>query len=282
MTNSFTVALLQIPSAPYDPDDHLEQGVAAIRKAAEMGAHLALFPEMWQSGYPPAGYDQPDLAVLKSKAVCEDSHWVTTLRRACAQHHIGAGITYLQDHSTGLRNAVSLIGPGGELLCTYAKVHTCAFDWEGRLTPGDSFPVVDYPRPNADPVRIGCLICMDREFPEAARVSMLAGAELILIPNACELEQHRLHQIEARAYENMVAIAVANYPAPHENGHSVAYSPIAFDDAGSAEMVICEAGPEPGIYLAHFDLDSIRAYRAAEVWGPNYRHPSLYRPLVND
>jgi N-carbamoylputrescine amidase len=141
---------------------------------------------------------------------------------------------------------------------------------------------VDFPIANGDPIRIGCLICMDREYPEAARVTMLAGAELILIPNACELEQHRLHQIEARAFENMVAIAVANYPAPQENGHSVAVSPIAFNDEGSAGMVLCEAGPESGIYLAHFDMDAIRAYRASEVWGPNYRHPGLYRPIVDE
>lgn len=280
MKNIFTVALLQIPPLTQNAEKQLELGLNSIRLASQMGAHLALFPELWKCGYPPAGSALSDPSILHASAVRVDSAWVDTFRQGCKQNHIGAGITYLEDHPTGLRNSVTLIAPDGNILCTYAKVHTCAFDWEGRLAPGDGFPVVDFPGPGGVPVKIGCLICMDREYPEAARVCMLNGAELLLIPNSCELEQHRLHQIEARAFENMVAIAVTNYPAPYENGHSIAFSPIAFDDEGSADMVVCEAGPDEGIYLAHFDLDAIRAYRAAEVWGPNYRHPHLYYKIA--
>ena len=73
------------------------------------------------------------------------------------------------------------------------------------------------------------MICYDREFPESARILMLVGAELILVPNACNLEQNRLGQFKARAFENMVGLAMANYAAPRCNGHSMAVSPIAFD-----------------------------------------------------
>ena len=37
-----------------------------------------------------------------------------------------------------------------------------------------------------DDVKIGAMICYDREFPESARILMLKGAEIILTPNACD------------------------------------------------------------------------------------------------
>lgn len=93
---------------------------------------------------------------------------------------------------------------------TYAKVHTCDFDVERHLTPGDDFYVAELDTPVGG-VRIGAMICYDREFPESARILMLKGVEIILAPNACPMEINRLSQLRARAFENMVGIATANY-----------------------------------------------------------------------
>ena len=82
-------------------------------------------------------------------------------------------------------------------------------------------------------VEVGAMICFDREFPESARLLMLKGAELILTPNACELEINRLSQYRARSFENMAALAMANYPHPQFNGNSIAFDGIAFDQDGS-------------------------------------------------
>jgi predicted amidohydrolase len=126
------------------------------------------------------------------------------------------------------------------------------------------------------------MICFDREFPESARILMLQGAELILTPNACTLEANRLGQLRARAYENMVGVAMANYAAPQQNGHSAAFDAVAFDPQGeSLETGIVEAGSEEGIFLARFDMDRIRAYRAREVWGNAFRKPRSYQCLVS-
>lgn len=278
---SLTVALMQIPAVPEDPSLHLQNGLTACHEAREQGADLALFPELWQTGYPPAGYDSPTNDLLSHSAVTQSSPFFQAFQQRAHETGMGIGLTYLESAPTGLRNTISLLGPDGRVLLNYSKVHTCAFDWEGKLQSGDGFPVVDFPLPGGS-VRLGCMICMDREFPEAARMLMLNDAEILLVPNACELEQHRLHQVEARAFENMVGIAVANYPAPQQNGHSVAYSPIAFNnDEGSANMLLFEAGAEAGIHLVRFDLDAIRAYRAAEPWGAAFRHPETYGRLVS-
>ena len=52
---------------------------------------------------------------------------------------------------------------------TYEKVHTCDFDIERNLTPGEDFFVSDLNTEYGD-VKIGAMICYDREFPESARI----------------------------------------------------------------------------------------------------------------
>jgi predicted amidohydrolase len=125
------------------------------------------------------------------------------------------------------------------------------------------------------------MICYDREFPEPARILMLKGAELILTPNSCELEQNRLAQFRARAFENMVGMAMTNYAAPKNNGHSIALDGIAFDpEEDSRDMLIVEAGENEGVYLAEFNLEKLRAYRELETWGNSFRRPRCYNLLT--
>ena len=160
-----------------------------------------------------------------------------------------------------------------------ATVHTCDFSVESLLTPGDSFPVVSLDTQNGE-VQVGAMICYDREFPESARMLMLEGAKLILVPNACPLEQNRIGQFKARAFENMVALAMSNYPSPGCNGHSMAVSPIAFDaQEHSQDVTLVEADDNEGIWLASFDMDAIREYRHRETWGDAYRKPGAYKGI---
>ena len=131
------------------------------------------------------------------------------------------GVTLLERWPGGPRNTLVLIDRRGKVRLTYAKVHTCDFDVERHLTPGEAFCVAELDTA-CGPVKVGAMICYDREFPESARILMLQGAELILVPNACPMEINRLSQLRARAYENMVAIATCNYPdtVPDCNGGS--------------------------------------------------------------
>ena len=189
-------------------------------------------------------------------------------------------LTYLERWPGGPRDTVSLIDRHGELVLTYAKVHTCDFDpVEATCTPGDSFPVCTLETAQG-PVKVGAMICYDREFPESARMLMLGGAELILVPNVCEMELNLIAQVRTRAIENMVAIALANYAPPDANGHSIAFDPIAFTEHGSRDSLVVEAGEQEGVPLASFDLEAIRAYRARESWGNAFRKPHRYGLLV--
>ena len=139
------------------------------------------------------------------------------------------GITYLVEYDPSPRNKVTIIYRFANCVLTYAKVHTCDFDFERNLTPGDDFYVVDLDTATGT-VKVGAMICFDREFPESARILMLKGAEVIVVPNACPMEINRLTQLRARAFENMLGIATANYAygQPDCNGHSSAYDGVAY------------------------------------------------------
>lgn len=170
----------------------------------------------------------------------------------------------------------------GNLKYRYSKIHICSFgeeDDEGVLGSGDEFFVEDLDTGKGI-IRVGSMICYDREFPESARILMLKGAELVLVPNACPMEINRLSQLRGRAYENMFAIATCNYPAPHPdcNGYSTLFDGVVYipNMPGSRDTCIFEADEEAGIYLAELDVDLLRDYRKREVWGMKNRRPELY------
>ena len=199
---------------------------------------------------------------------------------------MAVGITYLERYDPLPRNTLTIFDRFGSPILTYAKVHTCDFGDERRLTPGDGFYVADL-NTGSGSVKIGAMICYDREFPESARILMLEGAEIILVPNACPMEINRLTQLRARAFENMVGIATANYAygQPDCNGHSSAYDGMAYGEirpgvVESRDTLIVEAGEAEGIYLAAFPMDKLRAYRQREVHGNAYRRPSKYGLLT--
>lgn len=195
------------------------------------------------------------------------------------------GITFLEQYEALPRNTFNLIDSSGNIVLSYAKVHTCDFGDECRLSAGEDFQTTELNTAQGN-VKIGAMICYDREFPESARILMLKGAEIILIPNAYPIEINRFAQIRARAYENMTAIAMTNYPKGKFdcNGHSCAFDGIAYHPLQncSRDMLIIEAGEHEGIFMADFPIDALRKYRSTEVHGNAYRHPSKYKQLVEE
>ena len=279
---SLKVALLQMVSCKNDQDANLSKGDEFCRRASVMGADMALFPEMWNIGYTFYEPTQPNAReAWKAQAISREDSFFTHFRELAKELNMAIALTYLERWNGDPRNSVSIIDRHGEVLMTYAKVHTCDFDIESSLTPGDDFYVCDLIS-NNDEIKIGAMICYDREFPESARILMLKGAEIILTPNACNLEKNRIEQFRTRAYENMLGVAMANYAAPQDNGHSIAFDGVAFyENEYGPDTLVIEAGESEGIYIAEFDMDKIREYRRKEVWGNAFRKPKLYGLLTS-
>lgn len=273
------IALLQIAPCK-NLDGNLEKGIACCKKAKEKGADLALFPEMWSNGY--NIYNRP-VDEWKKEAISIDSDFINTFGTLAKQLNMAIGITLLEKYEKAPRNSLVLFDRCGELKFVYAKVHTCDFDVERNLTAGEDFYVTTLDT-SCGEVKIGAMICYDREFPESARILMLKGAELILVPNACPMEINRLSQLRARAFENMVAVATCNYPktVPDCNGSSSVFDGVAYlpNESGSRDTCIFQAGEEEGIYIAELDLKQLQKYREYEAFGNTYRHPKKYKLLT--
>jgi predicted amidohydrolase len=271
------IALLQLVSCGRDTDANLRKGETFCRRAASGGAHIALFPEMWNIGYQAFDPDDPiDRESWLSLAVEREGAFVQRFGDLARELGIAIGVTYLERWPGRPRDTVTLFDCRGQEALTYAKVHLGPWDPpDNACTPGDAFPVVTIATP-AGALRIGFMICFDREFPEAARMLMLNGAEVILTPNACELDDEdfgdvRIGQFRARAFENLVAVAMANYAAPQNDGNSVAFYP---DGA-----LIVRAGSAEGVVFADVDLDRVRAFRRREVGRDGARSPEKYAAI---
>ncbi len=281
------VALLQMTSCGNDQDANRAKGAEFCQRASDMGADIALFPEMWSIGYTllssDSFYDPAQKSareIWEVQAIGQDDDFVMSFRELAGELKMAIALTYLERWPVAPRNSVSIIDQHGEIAMTYAKVHTCDFSPEAACTPGDDFYVCTLGTDEGE-VKIGAMICYDREFPESARILMLKGAELILTPNACNLGVHRIGQFRARAYENMLGVAMTNYAAPQNNGHSVAFDGVTSNEKGMANDLVVEAGGSEGIYMAKFDMDKIRASRESGAWGNAFRKPRCYGLLTS-
>ncbi|MBA3721086.1 MAG: carbon-nitrogen hydrolase family protein [Parachlamydiaceae bacterium] len=266
----FKIALLQLdPTA--DQEENLAKGIKHCRKAKKLGADLALFPEMWQIGYE-AENIRADLAIDQNHT------FITSFQELAQELKMAIAITFLGKGSLNPTNSLMLIDMMGNIIINYNKVHTGIINsTESNLESGTSFQVASLSFEGGN-VNLGAMISFDREFPESARSLMLLGAEIILTANSGLLQEDptlgdvRLQQFRTRAFENMVGMALSNYPKPKNDGHSCAF------DADGKPVLI--ANDEEGIFLATFDLEKIREWQSQAVWGAKFRHPECYENEV--
>jgi N-carbamoylputrescine amidase len=286
MSGILRVALLQLAPCHADRSASLAVGIEACRRASAAGADIALFPEMWDIGYAAPPTDEAGRAAWQRQALDRDDPWLERYRALAAELDMAIAITFLERWDPQPRNTVEVIDRRGETAFTYSKVHTCDFGMESAITPGEAFAVAELDTA-AGPVVAGAMICYDREFPESARILMLEGAELILSPNACHMDLTRIAMMRSRSAENAVALAMANYPAPFCNGHSLAIEPKRYVPApargqASVDPLVLEAGEGEGIVVAAFDLDRLREYRRRDIWGNAFRKPASYGLLTSE
>lgn len=290
---AFTVALLQIESFGMDQSRNLEKGLRCCRDAQSMGADLVVFPELWNIGFAQCPIDATGRQLWIASAIDQRSEFFRSFAALAKDLDISIAITYLEAHVPKPRNTASIINRRGEVVLNYSKVFICDFGQEELLKPapdlqeigcdincsaGDSFDVCTLTG-EEDQVAVGAMICSDREFPEPATQLMLNGAELIVVPNACTWDEVRTAGLKTRAFDNMVGIAMANYPGPRA-GNSQAYTCVAWRAGDPQDTLIAKAGEKQETLLVRFDIEAIREFRAAESWRMNYRRRGPRRHIA--
>lgn len=266
----FKVAILQMKSLNRQYQKSSDIVIRMMKKASENGADILLLPEAFLTGY--------ELPISNEEALADQNPYLDKICTAAAELNIGAVITAITKGAKKPQNSAYVVDKSGKVLMKYSKVHTCDFSDEACLESGNSFQVCDFCG-----IRLGIMICYDREYPESARILMLKGAEIILVPNDCCAMKPRLCALSTRAYENMVGVAMAN-PSGENAGNSCAFSPICWDDDGNcADNVLLMADDlTEDLFYAEFDMDKIRSYRENEMMGNTFRKVKAYGLLLNE
>ncbi|MGN0977276.1 MAG: carbon-nitrogen hydrolase family protein [Faecousia sp.] len=264
------VAILQKKSLNRQFSQSTEVVLETMKEAEENGADLLLLPEAFLTGY--------ELPMRNEEALPDGDPHLQIICKAAKELHLGVVVTAITRGQKKPKNSAYVVDKTGTVLMKYSKVHTCDFADEACLESGETFSVCDF-----HGIQLGIMICYDREYPESARVLMLKGAEIILVPNDCSAMKPRLCALSTRAYENMVGIAMAN-PNGENAGNSCAFSPICWDEEGRCvdNVLLMADDKTEGVYYAEFDMDAIRTYRENEMMGNTYRKVKAYDLLLSE
>jgi predicted amidohydrolase len=229
-----------------------------VREAASAGAELVALPEKWNllaageellAGAEPL--DGPSLTAARG--------WARTLGI-----HLLAGSIAERGDGEKASNTSVLIGPGGEDLAVYRKIHM--FDVDAG---GVSYRESEHEQPGSEVVTgsvgeliAGLTVCYDLRFPELFRILALRGARLLSVPSAFTSATGRDHWevlLRARAIENQAFVL-----APNQVGEA----PPHFDSFGHSAIVdpwgtVLATAPDEECFVAA-DLDLAAQDRVRE------------------
>jgi N-carbamoylputrescine amidase len=214
MSQTFRVGLVQMAMSA-DPEENLDRAASRVEAAARAGAEVVCLPELFRSPYF-CQREDPRLFDL-----AEPVPGPSTERLGAVARKAGVAVVapIFERRAPGLyHNSAAILDATGELVGLYRKMHIPddpAFYEKYYFAPGDlGFRAFD-----VRAGRIGALICWDQWYPEAARLTALQGAALLLYPTAigwhpAEKAQHGAGQRDAwRTVQRAHAIANGVYVA---------------------------------------------------------------------
>jgi predicted amidohydrolase len=233
--------------------DRIEHAISLIDQLPPV--NLVVLPELW-----PVGFFRFDRYKEESESFEESRKGgiVAAIREiAVRRKAFVLGGSFVERAERGkFHNTCFLVGPDGELLLTYRKIHVFGYRSKEAdlLTAGDSVAVAD--------TSIGMMsatTCYDLRFPELYRMLVDAGAQVVLVPSAWPMERldHWLVLNQARALENQMYVVACNM-AGEEGGTTLAGNSMIVDPWGE---VIARADEGEQILLAELDIDRLRHLR---------------------
>ena len=258
-----------------------EENAAAVHRltlqAAEAGVNLLCFHELANTVYLPFAED-PELFAL---AEPEDGPSVTAAQALARQTEMVLVYPFFEEDGGRYYNSAVVFGPRGEKLTKYRKTSVPS----SRLLPDASeryffepgnlgFPVVDTPFG----VRVGLIICYDRNLPEPARCVALNGAHLLFVPvTTTQLVRPWWELLlRTRAVENVLYLGAASRVGEDKGGsqgtHYIGESLI-IDPRG--EIIGHGSIQEEQVVWSELDMDLLQRQRKIWLFLED-RQPSQY------
>jgi predicted amidohydrolase len=235
-----------------------------------------VFPECAVTGY---CFESKEEVWLHSEMLPGPS--TNALAAECRSLRVWAVVGLLERAGNDLFNACALLGPEG-LAASYRKIHLPFLGVDRFATRGDRpFAVHDL-----GGLRVGMTICYDGSFPESARVLMLLGADLVVLPTNWPTGAVSTvkYLVQARALENHIYFAAVNRIG-EERG---------FRFIGQSRVVDCNgellaASPGDAAEIMYAEIEPARARDKQIVKIPGkyelhrtaHRRPEMYQPLCD-
>ncbi len=216
---------------------------------------LIVLPEMFSTGF------SMDLQATGEGKPRPAENFLTELARHHRCHVLG-GVVNIGADGLG-RNEALMLGPAGQEIMRYAKMHPFSHAGEMRhFRPGDTPVVADLPcsePAGQGSARCSAFVCYDLRFPEVFRSATLAGAEVLVVianwpASRCE---HWRTLLAARAIENQAWVVGVNRVGSDPNASYSGRSAVV-DPRG---RVVAEAGDGEMVLQAEMDLAGLRQYR---------------------
>ena len=203
------IALVQ-QHATRDKAANVQRGLAAVDAAAAAGATLVCVAELafeWFYPQKPAGSD------IRRLAEPLDGPTVTAFRHKAREHGVVIVMNFFERDGLETYDSSPVIDGNGHVLGVTRMAHITeypCFHEQGYYTPGDSGAPVYETKAG----RIGVAICYDRHFPEYMRALAVAGADLVVVPQAGSVGEwpEGLYEAEMRvaAFQNGYHVALCN------------------------------------------------------------------------
>jgi N-carbamoylputrescine amidase len=266
------IALAQVAADP-EVSRNVTGALRMMDRAADAGAGLIAFPELAVTRFFPQWERFPGAGAL-----AEPIPGPTTDRVARQAADLGLVTVFNLYESAGERHYDSspVFDADGTLLGVTRMVHItdyACFHEQAYYDPGDrGAPVY---RTRVGP--IGVAICYDRHYPEYMRALGLAGAELVVIPQAGALDEwpDGLYQAEVRtaAFQNGYFAALCNRVGGEER---LTFAGESFVVGPDGALLARGKRLEEDLVIADLDLGACAASPARALFW-RHRRPGVYR-----
>ena len=174
-----SVGLIQ-NRAVAESEVNLKKTVTSVRDAAAQGAQIICLQELFLTPY----FCQSETLETFDLAESIPGPTTDTFQALAKELEVVLIVSLFEKRASGVyHNTAVVIDADGCLLGKYRKMHIPddpGFSEKYYFTPGD----LGYKSWDTRYGKIGVLICWDQWFPEAARMTVLSGAQILFYPTA--------------------------------------------------------------------------------------------------
>ena len=265
------IALIQ-QHATRDKHSNVGRGLAALETAARNGARLACFAELAFEWFYP---QRPADAGFRDLAEPLDGPTVRAFRQKAKELGIVTVINLYEREGNHTFDSSPVIDSDGTLLGVTRMIHITdypCFHEQGYYTPGDK----GAPVYNTKAGRVGVSICYDRHFPEYMRALAVAGADLVIVPQAGAVDEwpEGLYEAEMRvaAFQNGYFTALCNRVGKED---CLDFAGESFVCGPDGEVIARGAKSRDEIVFAEIDHAKLAESNARRLF-MRHRRPELY------